>query len=259
MSTFTGEPCGPPPPAAIYSDISTCFSAIQAHARANGYAFMQRDTRPNRVVFVCDREGKYRPKGKQIDTHPTRKRLNTGSKKCGCRMRAVLVQDKVTGKWELVIMEATHNHARSLDSSAHPAHRISAISAETRVSIDTFAKAGLSNAQILSALREEDPSVTLTSKDISNLIQKSRIEQLGGKTPIQWLLQVRLFVIKLLITNKLPRSYKTTITLLSTNQRPDPYDTSFSSTPPLSSYGSSILMFYYSIVHTKPTDSICLC
>ena len=67
--------------AAIDSDLSTGFTAIQAHAKANGYAFMRRDTRPHRALFVCDREGRYRPKWKQTDAHSTRKRLNTGSKK----------------------------------------------------------------------------------------------------------------------------------------------------------------------------------
>ena len=187
-AAFIGEPCGPAPPAAVYSDLSIGFTAIQAHARANGYAFMQRDTRPHRTLFVCDREGKYRPKGKQVDAHSARKRLNTGSKKCGCRMRVALPRDKSSGNWELTILEAIYNHARSIDSSAYLAHRISATSAETRASINTFAKAGLSNAQILLMLREENSTITLISKDISNLVQKSRIEQLGGKTPIQWLL-----------------------------------------------------------------------
>ena len=99
-------------------------------------------------------------------------------------MRVLLIKDKVTRQWEVKVLEASHNHAASADSAAHPAHRIASASAEIRASIDTLAKAGLPNAQILSALREEDSSFTLDSKDISNLIQKERNKQLGGKTPI---------------------------------------------------------------------------
>ena len=53
-----------------------------------------------------------------------------------------------------------------------------------------YLKAGLPNARILSTLREQDSSVTLVSKDISNLMARERAKQLGRKTPIQWLLEV---------------------------------------------------------------------
>ncbi|CZT47497.1 uncharacterized protein RSE6_08066 [Rhynchosporium secalis] len=65
-STMTSDPqaCGPAPPIAIYSDTTTGFTACQAHAKANGYAFKQQDNRPFRALFVCDRAGKYDPRGK---------------------------------------------------------------------------------------------------------------------------------------------------------------------------------------------------
>ncbi|CZT41420.1 uncharacterized protein RSE6_01156 [Rhynchosporium secalis] len=53
---------------------------------------------------------------------------------------------------------------------AYIAYRIASISAEIRTSINSLAKASLLNAQILLALREEDSSTPLISKDISNLI-----------------------------------------------------------------------------------------
>ncbi|RKF66070.1 hypothetical protein GcC1_111002, partial [Golovinomyces cichoracearum] len=57
--------CDPLPPAAIYPDISTAFAAIQAHAKDNGYAFIARDRKPTRVLYLCDRAGKYDNKGKK--------------------------------------------------------------------------------------------------------------------------------------------------------------------------------------------------
>ncbi|CZT47711.1 uncharacterized protein RSE6_08305 [Rhynchosporium secalis] len=96
--------CGLAPLAATYSDIPTGFTAIQAYAKAHGYALRQRDIRLFRALFVCD---------------------------CA-------------------------------------------------------AKAGVLNAQILSALQEEvsSASISLLSKDISNLVQIDRKRELGGKTPI---------------------------------------------------------------------------
>ena len=85
------RPCGPAPPAAIYSDVASAFAAFQAHTKANGYALRQRDSRLFRTLFVCDRAGKYNARGKQKDIHSSKRRQNTGSKKYECPMRVALV------------------------------------------------------------------------------------------------------------------------------------------------------------------------
>ena len=87
MSQSTAPACGPAPQEATYTDISTRIAAIQAYAQANGYAFRQRDKQRNRIVFVCDREGKLNLKDRNPDIHESKRRLNTGSKKCGCQMK----------------------------------------------------------------------------------------------------------------------------------------------------------------------------
>ncbi|CZT48772.1 uncharacterized protein RSE6_09520 [Rhynchosporium secalis] len=112
--------------------------------------------------------GKYDPRGKQTTVDSSKRRGNTGSKKCGCQMRVVLLKDRASEQWEVRVLEAAHNHAASIAFTAHPAHRIASIPAETRATISSLAKAGLPNAQILSALRESSSSSTpLLSKDIS--------------------------------------------------------------------------------------------
>ena len=105
-----------------------------------------------RVLFVCDRAGKYDSRGKQKDIHSSRRRQNTSSKRCDCPIRVTLVKDKVLEQWEVKVLEATHNYAASADSTAYPAHRIASAPVEIRASIDTLAKASLLNAQILLAL-----------------------------------------------------------------------------------------------------------
>ena len=83
-------------PEAIYNTKDALFSAIQAHGRVNGYAIRTRSTKPNRILFDCDRGGSYDPKGKRHNTHSSRQRNNTSSKKCGCKMRVAGVREEGT-------------------------------------------------------------------------------------------------------------------------------------------------------------------
>jgi hypothetical protein len=65
MDSFMPQPCGPPPSAAIYADITTAAAALQSHAKAHGYAlFKGTPSLPKReltkIIYACDREGKVR-------------------------------------------------------------------------------------------------------------------------------------------------------------------------------------------------------
>ncbi|KAH8587616.1 hypothetical protein B0O99DRAFT_393024 [Bisporella sp. PMI_857] len=87
------------PPEAIYSTKDALFAALQTHGRDNGYAIITRSTKPNRVLFDCDRGGNYDPKGKSSNTHSSRQRNNTGSKKCGCKMRVAVTALALSRAW----------------------------------------------------------------------------------------------------------------------------------------------------------------
>ena len=63
---------------------------------------------------------------------------------------------------------------------------------DIRAEITRSAQAGLSTGQILTTLRVSDLGLPLIAKDIGNIIQQMRAEQLKGRTPIQWLLEVRI-------------------------------------------------------------------
>jgi hypothetical protein len=67
------------PPEAVYPDVDTAFTVIQAHAKENGYAFYRHDKKHSRVLHACDRAGKYNPKGKNSDTHSSKQRQSTDS------------------------------------------------------------------------------------------------------------------------------------------------------------------------------------
>lgn len=205
MSFSSAQSCGPPPPEATYSEINTGITAIQRHARDHGYALVRRDKQQNRIVYTCDRYRKYSDRGKKEHVNEMNRRRNTGSRKTDCKMKLAVVRNRSDRSWKVSIIQGEHNHARSADAAAHPTHRLAAIPAETAAQIDTFAKAGLSNAQIVSTLRQESNDVTLTSKDVSNLVQKSRSKELNGMSPLLWLLKVRNFIARAdyLLTNYL--------------------------------------------------------
>ena len=198
--------CGPPPPEAIYTDLETAATAIQAHAKQNGYALFKRNSRPKRVVYVCDRFRK--GQATKSSTYTSKRRLRSGSKKCGCNMRVDLKLDSISGNWHLSVLEGTHNHEASADSVAHPVHRIAALDSEVITQIQSLSASGIATIQILSAIRYQFPSAILVRKDISNIIQKALLEQLGRKTQYNGFLKYTLYYPFLDSTNVLLRASK---------------------------------------------------
>ena len=71
--------------------------------------------RPTRRVFACDRAGKYDSKGKDPNTHSSKQRKNTGSKKCECLMKVELRLDKLSNQWSLRVLKSEHNHGPLVD------------------------------------------------------------------------------------------------------------------------------------------------
>ena len=57
---------GPPSSEAVYADLSTAIAAIQKHTKCNRYVLFKRDTKPARVVFVCDQYDKLESKPKTL-------------------------------------------------------------------------------------------------------------------------------------------------------------------------------------------------
>ena len=180
--------CGPPPPEAIYTTLNAAITALHLHAQHNGYALFKRDVKLKRVTFVCDRYGK--PVIRETSTHESKRRTGTASKKCNCKMMVALKQDSISGNWELSILEGTHNHESSAAPAAHPTYRTAALDPTVITLIKSLSATGLATAQVLTSIRLQFPGAILVQKDISNIVQRARIEQMGGRTSIQWLLEV---------------------------------------------------------------------
>jgi hypothetical protein len=181
-----------PPPEAIYPDPDTAQIAIQLHAKQNGYAFYRFTSRATRILFACDRAGNYDSKGKDPAVHKSKQRKRTGSKKCGCLMKVELRLDNLSSQWILSVLEGAHNHGPSTVATAHPVHRTTALTPEIHAEIIRLSRSGSSPTQILTTLRLSDPQTPLLVKDISNIVQRIRAEQLNGRTAIQCLLEVRI-------------------------------------------------------------------
>ena len=81
MNLSAPKACGPPPSAAVYPDIPTAFAAVQAHAKAHGYAFYKRDTRPTKIIYACDKAEQAESKAKTLVIYSQRQQKNTCSKK----------------------------------------------------------------------------------------------------------------------------------------------------------------------------------
>jgi hypothetical protein len=97
--------------------------------------------------------------------------------------------DRLLNQWILEILQGAHNHGPSAAPTAHPAHKIAAIIPTALAHIGGLSHNGLTITQIISTLSTDYPEERVIAKDISNIVQQYRAEQLNGMTPIEWLLE----------------------------------------------------------------------
>lgn len=189
---FPNGECAPLPDSTIFSSEAEAFGWAQRQASTGGYAFSNLYKNKSKVTgdiilscYNCDK-GPKTYQNKPTTTSKSKQRDGTGSKKCGCQYK-ITIKPSESKKW-VIIPKNSHNHGRNSSSIAHPAHRIAALQNTLRAEILNAANSGSSISQIMSAFRERE-GFNLIGKDISNIIQKERQKQLGGMTPLQWLLK----------------------------------------------------------------------
>lgn len=213
LSTFRNSPLGPSPIEGIYSSFDSIHAYIKNLAVANGYNVIKRDSQPpgphpRVVTFACN---KSRSSGNQQDPnlHDSKRRKVQGSKRVNCPFK-VKARRYEEGQWQLELVCGDHNHGPHLAPTADPANRLAAQPPEVLREIDKLRKGGNSPADILSTLRVDRPDISLVPRDIYNLNAKQRLDDLAGKTPIQWLMDVSPIFEKTLLkfTNKRLRNYK---------------------------------------------------
>ena len=179
---------GPAIAEAIYANPKAAKAALQAHAGEHGYSTTVQSSSDRRVFYMCSKGGNYDAKGKDPATHPSKQRKNTSTMKTDCKYQCVA--RKVDDGWKLEVLENNHNHGPAVALSALPQHRVAAMTPEERAILRDMSVLGHSPTQILDAIRKSNPESNLIPRDIYNLLASMRMEELDGKTPVEWLLQV---------------------------------------------------------------------
>jgi hypothetical protein len=181
-------PLGPLPEAVIYKDIATMRVAIEKIAEENGYAISGDCRTAIRVSFICTKGGKYNNKNKTNADVPMppefKRRKNTWTIKTRCKFR-INGKPAPGGGWQLLVSCPDHNHDSVLSNSALPQYRRAAMTTEELEKVKQMYKNGEKPSFILETLRSENKRSVLVMKDIYNLLQSIRQEELRDKTLIE--------------------------------------------------------------------------
>ena len=175
-----------------YDSYDELFQTFQKHCAPHGYSlvFRSQNKYKNGITrfYDCDRGGKPRDRKNQ-DTHVSKKRDNTGSRKVNCPFR-INAKKLLSGKWKIEYKEENHNHEASDGPVNHPAHRIKTL--DSNRSAEEVLKtlvSRMTKVSIIQAVLKRDWGIELTKRDIYNMRARKRIGELNGLTPIQWLAQ----------------------------------------------------------------------
>ncbi|KNE97864.1 hypothetical protein PSTG_08887 [Puccinia striiformis f. sp. tritici PST-78] len=182
----TGEPLDPPP-LAQFKSRSDLVMFAQMWAKHHAYAIATANSHAGKNVYLqCDRSGDYRgtvsnESGRQTASSKTR---------CPFKLRgSVSTSQKAVDKfWKLVTLEGEHNHDPSPSPSSHAAHR--QLLPEQVIEIQKLSRSNLKPAQMLLQLKTSDNETYATNKTISNALQKNRLKELDGKSPVEALLSI---------------------------------------------------------------------
>ena len=152
---------------------------------------------PDWVLYTCNKARKVKEviqqtKKRHVDKSKRRKGQGSKRKNCGYKIRCT--RNKETGKYYLLVESSYHNHRPHIKPTADPVHRLQRQPDKIIQYIKDQLHAGTLPGNILTLLRvkakESGVENTVSATDIYNLAQKERIRRLGGKSPIQWLLDV---------------------------------------------------------------------
>jgi hypothetical protein len=181
-------PLGPPFGEAVFKDFATIKAALQEHARINGFAISVHSSREQRAIFKCTKGGKYDDRGKDPTVHTSRQRRNTSTIKTDCKYQVQAKKCEDQLGYLVKVLENNHNHGPVAAISALLQHRIAAMTPEEHSIARDINVLGHSPRQILNKLQQANPKSQLIPQDIYNLLASLRVEELSGKTLVEWLL-----------------------------------------------------------------------
>lgn len=195
MSSFNGPTCGPLPASGLaFESLNELISTCQAHALDNGYKLVIHSKKPSsqnpsRVVLRCARGRQYKEDKRAESTNPSKKRSgSTQMCRCPVLLAGRLRQD---GKWVTEHCQDSrdtnhqeHNHPRNT-ANAFTSFRTESLNNQQQEIIKLW-NTGIRPKDILTDLRKNH-NLSVTLQDIMNLLAKHRMEELAGRTPIEWL------------------------------------------------------------------------
>jgi hypothetical protein len=126
-------PLGLPVAEAIYPNSAGARTALQEHARVNGYGIGVESSTQRRVFFWCAKRGKYDNRHKDPTVHESRQRKNTSTMKTDCKFKAVAQQEN--GQWKLEVLNNNHNHSPLAALAALLQYRATALTPEERLKV----------------------------------------------------------------------------------------------------------------------------
>ncbi|OJD24343.1 hypothetical protein ACJ73_04300, partial [Blastomyces percursus] len=151
-----------------------------------GYAIVNYRTTPkeSRYLLACDRSGPYKtPHGIAFEN---RQRVLTSTRKTDFPFR--LNAKKGYDEWIITVKDSSHNHPLSLDSRAHPMHRLRSLSEGICYMIRDLVKSAVPPCSIRTVLNKRFQRVPLTARDIYNINAELLRGELKGRTPTQALI-----------------------------------------------------------------------
>ncbi|XP_038697736.1 uncharacterized protein LOC119995336 [Tripterygium wilfordii] len=141
--------------------------------------------RKPRVLLACERFGSYRPTI-SVDSKNAKKRLTTGTKKCGCPFLLKGKKNKTGDGWVLEVINGTHNHPDVEYFEGHSyAGRLT--HEQTELLVD-MSKNLVRPKEILCTINNSYPSNATTLRTIYNARQRHRVIEKAGRTQMQYLL-----------------------------------------------------------------------
>jgi hypothetical protein len=170
-----------PPREQFFESREQLLTFVRQHAIQHSYIVtIQRSTANRQVILGCDRGGKYRDRNSASDRE---KRRFTTTRRINCPFR-LYGKRILDGRWELKVSCSNHNHDPD-NLIGHPQAR--QLTSAQLHDLRRLTEVGTRPRDIMTLLREQEPSIPLISRDIYNKRQAVRREKLGGKTSLQYL------------------------------------------------------------------------
>ena len=150
-----------PPLDYTYSSYDEAYDALKSHSLDHGYGFLLHYSRPHGsntktlYYYRCDRYRNYKSQATK---------RQTGTRTAGCPFSLAISEE--SGQWKLQVKNSCHNHTSSLNPMAHNVHRRR--TQAQKISIKLMTKAGIAPKQILTAIRQQDPSTFIAASNIWN-------------------------------------------------------------------------------------------